>query len=264
VAGIWKLIQRLLRALADLFVRRNTMAAPLIFPRFRAFTQAGLPLNGGLLYAYTAGTSTPQNTYTDSTLATPNANPVVLDANGEANVWLGSANYKFVLKDSLSVTQWTVDNVSETGVGTITNFSHAGGGVNTLTASADTKIGASLNVIGDVLGEWSADANARFTPKTAGDFLIRMDGYLGASGANVTIGTNFIATLFVNGVSVGFSFANASWPFATGVQSNLVLYSGSVTVAMTAGSYADVRLTSPAFTGGPMFFSGGLSVRRIS
>jgi hypothetical protein len=41
---------------------------------------------------------------------TPNANPVILDADGEANVWY-SGNYKLMLTDALDVTQWTVDYV---------------------------------------------------------------------------------------------------------------------------------------------------------
>lgn len=87
----------------------TTTLAP--FPKFRAFTAAGLPLVGGLLYTYAAGTTTPLATYTDYGGGTPNANPVVLDGNGEANVWLGSSPYKFVLKSSTGVTQWTVDNI---------------------------------------------------------------------------------------------------------------------------------------------------------
>lgn len=73
---------------------------------------AGVPLAGGLLYTYAAGTTTPQATYTDSTGATANSNPVVLDARGEANVWLGSATYKFKLADSANTELWTVDNIS--------------------------------------------------------------------------------------------------------------------------------------------------------
>jgi len=84
--------------------------APSIRQRF--FSANGAPLAGGKLYSYAAGTSTPQATYTDNTGATPNANPVVMDANGEANIWLADLSYKFVLKDSSDVTQWTVDNVS--------------------------------------------------------------------------------------------------------------------------------------------------------
>ena len=47
---------------------------------------AGVPLAGGLLYTYAAGTTTPQTTYTDSTGATANSNPIVLDSRGEANI----------------------------------------------------------------------------------------------------------------------------------------------------------------------------------
>lgn len=47
-----------------------------------------------------------------------NTNPVILDANGEANVWLDSGFYKFALTDSLDVPQWTVDRVSAVGATT--------------------------------------------------------------------------------------------------------------------------------------------------
>jgi microcystin-dependent protein len=73
---------------------------------------AGAPLVGGKLYTYVAGTTTPQATYTDSTGATPNSNPVILDSRGEANIWLGEANYKFKLTDSDDVEIWTVDYIS--------------------------------------------------------------------------------------------------------------------------------------------------------
>jgi len=73
---------------------------------------AGIPLAGGLLYTYQAGTTIPQSTYTDSTGAVANTNPIVLDSRGEANIWLGSATYKFRLADSTDTEIWTVDNVS--------------------------------------------------------------------------------------------------------------------------------------------------------
>jgi hypothetical protein len=74
------------------------------------------PAVGYKLYAYTAGTSTPKDTYTSSTLGTANANPVVLDVRGEADVWM-SGNYKFILKTDADVTVWTVDNVNDLGSG---------------------------------------------------------------------------------------------------------------------------------------------------
>lgn len=73
---------------------------------------AGIPLAGGFLYTYAAGTTTPQATYTDSTAATANSNPIVLDSRGEANIWLSSADYKFVLCDSSNTEIWTVDNIA--------------------------------------------------------------------------------------------------------------------------------------------------------
>src|SRR5574337_1668538 len=80
-------------------------------PKVRFFNAAGTaPLAGGLIYTYEPGTTTPKATYTDSTGGTANANPVVLDANGEASVWLDGF-YKVVLKDSLGNLQWTVDQV---------------------------------------------------------------------------------------------------------------------------------------------------------
>lgn len=78
----------------------------------RYFDADGEPLAGGKLYTYQSGTTTPQATYTDQAGGTPNANPIVLDANGECSMWLNpDLTYKFVLKDSDDVTQWTVDNV---------------------------------------------------------------------------------------------------------------------------------------------------------
>jgi hypothetical protein len=85
---------------------------PFYSPRFRAFDSNGDPLSGGLLYAYAAGTSTPQDTYTTRAGSVANANPVVLNANGEADVWLTpNISYKFELRSSAGALQWTADNV---------------------------------------------------------------------------------------------------------------------------------------------------------
>jgi len=73
---------------------------------------AGEPLVAGRLYTYIAGTTTLQATYADSSGAQANTNPVILDSRGEANVWLGGAVYKFVLKDADDALIWSVDNIS--------------------------------------------------------------------------------------------------------------------------------------------------------
>lgn len=81
---------------------------------FQEFDNNGSPLVGGKLYTYEAGTSTPKATYTDSTEAVQNANPVILNSAGRADVWLGDGGYKFVLKDASDVTIKTVDNIGGT------------------------------------------------------------------------------------------------------------------------------------------------------
>lgn len=77
------------------------------------FDNNGVPLAGGLLYSYTAGTTTPAVTYTSSTGLIANTNPIVLDSAGRVNeVWLTTGStYKFVLKTSAGVTLGTYDNI---------------------------------------------------------------------------------------------------------------------------------------------------------
>jgi len=90
----------------------SAMLSPL--PKVQFFTSAGEPLVGGKLYTYAAGTSVPLATYTDSLGNTANANPVILDSRGEANVWLGPARYKWVLYDSTDTLIWSVDGIGTT------------------------------------------------------------------------------------------------------------------------------------------------------
>lgn len=64
-------------------------------PKFRSFLSSGSPNVGGCVYTFASGTSTPQATYFDFTGLTPNSNPVILDGNGEAQIWITSAVYRF-------------------------------------------------------------------------------------------------------------------------------------------------------------------------
>lgn len=78
------------------------------------FDDNGVPLAGGLIYTYQAGSSTPLATYTDNAGNVPNSNPIVLDASGRtpSEVWLFEGySYKFVLKNSSDVTIQTLDNI---------------------------------------------------------------------------------------------------------------------------------------------------------
>jgi len=78
------------------------------------FDNTGLPLNGGLIYTYQAGSTTPLATYTDVNGTIANSNPIVLDSSGRppSQVWLTYGfYYKFVVKTSAGVTLGTYDNL---------------------------------------------------------------------------------------------------------------------------------------------------------
>ena len=84
------------------------------------FTSNGIPLAGGKLYSYAAGTTTPQAAYTSSGGGTAWSNPIVLDSAGRVSgggeVWLtGNLEYKFILKDSTDVLIGTYDNIRGIG-----------------------------------------------------------------------------------------------------------------------------------------------------
>jgi len=84
------------------------------------FTNTGAVLSGGKLYTYAAGTTTPLASYTTNAGNVARTNPVVLDAAGRVpdggEIWITSAPYKFVLKDSNDVLIATYDNVFGIGV----------------------------------------------------------------------------------------------------------------------------------------------------
>lgn len=74
---------------------------------------AGVPLAGGTVTFYIPGTTTPKNTYQDSALTTPNANPLTLDSNGGATIW-GTGLYRQIVNDSLGNQVW--DTVASAAV----------------------------------------------------------------------------------------------------------------------------------------------------
>lgn len=78
------------------------------------FDDNGVPLAGGLIYTYQAGSSTPLATYTDNAGNVANANPIVLDASGRVpnEIWLFTGySYKFILKNPDDVLIQTLDNI---------------------------------------------------------------------------------------------------------------------------------------------------------
>lgn len=80
-------------------------------PKQRYTGVAGLPLVGGKVYTYAAGTTNPKATYTDAAGTIAQANPIVLNARGEPdNAIFWSGAYRVDVKDVLGNLIYSVDN----------------------------------------------------------------------------------------------------------------------------------------------------------
>lgn len=93
------------------------------------FDNNGVPLAGGLIYTYLAGTTTPAATYTSSTGLIAHANPIVLNAAGRiaaGEIWLTEGVlYKFILYTSTNVLVASYDNIdSATGSVFVANLAN--------------------------------------------------------------------------------------------------------------------------------------------
>ena len=82
------------------------------FPLFKAIDGNGNPIRGGKLYTYSVGTSNNKATYSDYALTVAHANPVVLNSDGQALIYL-SGSYRMNLTTSADgqVPGWPVDNI---------------------------------------------------------------------------------------------------------------------------------------------------------
>jgi hypothetical protein len=118
------------------------------------FSNSGVPLAGGLLYTYAAGTTTPLATFTTAAGTTANSNPIVLNSAGRLDneVWLTSTlTYKFLLKDSDGVTIATYDDIPGIGsvsgltTGTSILFGNGSGGF------SNVVVGSNLSFVGGTL-----------------------------------------------------------------------------------------------------------------
>lgn len=123
-------------------------------PVFTAVDEDGVPLVGGKLYTYATGTTTPKATYTDVTKGTPNTNPIILDDNGQAHVWIDAADgsYRFVLTDADDVELWARNGIVAPG----------------------GEVSAVLTVSGDILYASGAGVLARLAKGTA-RYSLQMD-----------------------------------------------------------------------------------------
>jgi hypothetical protein len=109
------------------------------------FDNNGVILSGGKLYTYAAGTTTPLATYTTSAGNVARTNPIVLDSAGRVpnggEIWVTSAQYKFVLKDANDVLIATYDNVSGIGAASYQVQNFTGDGTTTVFTLSSASFG---------------------------------------------------------------------------------------------------------------------------
>jgi hypothetical protein len=193
-------------------VYQASAAVLMTAPKIQLFDSNGDPLAGGKVYTYSAGTDTPKDTYTNAGGGTANANPVVLDASGRADIWLSGA-YKIVVKDSTDATISTTDNVTafQTGSGnTVTDSTFI------IQDNSDTTKQAQFQVSGV-----SSGVTRTYTLPDANATLL-------STGSAVTVaqGGTGLATLTANNVILGNGTSTPSF-VAPSTSGNLLTSNGT-------------------------------------
>jgi hypothetical protein len=174
----------------------TTTLSPLPILSFR--DNNGNALINGQLFTYQAGTQTPAPTYTDSTGATQLSNPIVLNARGEAQVWIPpNTAYKYVLQDSFGNTIWTVDQIVNSQLLTLY------GGVDSGTANAYVlNFTANFTSYADGIIVYWTPSNTNTGPSTINInglgpiALVNQDGSALRAGQ---IAPNLVASLLIKG-----------------------------------------------------------------
>ena len=202
----------------------------------------GLPLSGGKLYTYQAGSSTPLASYTtiDGTIA--NSNPIILGSDGKLpnELWLTYGyNYKLVLKDSNDVLIYTYDNIYGI-LGTIpTSSSTVPSGMILLWSGS----------IGSIPTGYYLCDGSNGTPDLRNRFVIGAgDAYAvnatGGSADSIVVSHNHTATSTSTVTDPGHIH---TFPNSTSAQRGLDL---GGTATLTAGSEQAASITSNSATTG--------------
>lgn len=148
-----------------------------------------LPLAGGLLYTYQAGTTTPLATYTGNDGLIPCSNPIVLSVNGIAPtaIWLTSTNsYKFVLATSANVTLYTYDNI--TGIPSSANNINVPSGAILVWSGSIATVPNGYTLCNGQNG--TPNLKNSFVVGAGNTFSVNATGGFASSGVMTSVGTN--------------------------------------------------------------------------
>lgn len=178
----------------------HAQVAPMPWVKIQWFDNNGNPCAGCLLYTYQAGTSTPLVTYSDPAGTMPNANPVVADAAGRMNVFVGTSAYKFILTLPNMVQLFSDDNVTSSSVALLsTNNTWTGSntfnGVVTFNATPVFTTGftaagpVNLTLGGSLAGTFSGSPTFSGTPNFAGGIVLASLSLSGQLTSTVSTGT---------------------------------------------------------------------------
>lgn len=180
------------------------------------FDSNGVPLNGGKVFFYAAGSTTKQNTYTDSTGTVPNANPMILDAAGRLAqaVWMtGGLTYKVGLTlstepdpPSTFVTPWPLDNIKGIGDTTTTVTEWIASGLTPTYVSA-----SSFTLVGDQTTLFPKGRRLQIIDSGGTKYATVVSSAFGALTAVTVAGDNG-TTLATPTSSVAYGIVNAASP----------------------------------------------------
>lgn len=228
---------------------------------------AGLPLNGGKCYFYEPGTTTLKTTYTTSALSVANANPVVLDSAGRANIWL-SGNYRVIVKDSTDATTiYDEDNINPETTSTLTaitadttlvladkaEFFQASGAI-TITLTAAATLGAGWYVYIRNNGSNNITITGANTGNTFNGTTFASATYTLYAGVSVFVVVNAAATGFITYGSVEAGGANLFTGTLTMSGKSILDANASVAAAAatsdiwSTGNYVTLTGTAVTFT----------------
>ena len=123
---------------------------------------SGNPASGWKIYAYVAGSSTPQNTYTTSAGSVAQSNPIVLNSLGfptTGQIWLTAGqSYKLTLTDASDVVQKTEDNIEGVNDTSVTIDQWVTSGLTPTYVSA-----TSFTLVGDQTSEFQVGRRLKTT-----------------------------------------------------------------------------------------------------
>lgn len=167
------------------------MAGSISLSLSQQFDSLGAPLNGGLLYFYAAGTTTPQSAYQDYGLTIPWPNPITLDSAGRIpQLFFADGYIKVRLTDANGVIQINSDYILVIGP---SSGSGGGGGVDatTIAATGDLKhtygvgnLTGWVRCNGRTIGSATSGATERANSDTQSlfEYLWQNDSNLSVSG----------------------------------------------------------------------------------